>query len=164
MHMFPAGSHGQTSRAADQRVLYWQHLTIACRCWGVLGVCCPVNDRRVRPQLVGVCALHVQVVEEYKGHDSIAYGADWYRGTWTGGQATSTQLPGPGSSSSTQQLPADAAAEAVAGLQLGAQGQQRGHEHQHQQQQPGQLRDIVATCSFYDRRLHLWSPGHTCRV
>lgn len=106
----------------------------------------------------------LQVVEQYTGHASIAYGADWYRGCWPpqadscstgcsmGGGGNDAQQGSPHESTST--AAAGAAAEALAGLVLAA---------QQQQQQAGLAgqgsRDFVATCSFYDRRLHLWSPG-----
>lgn len=52
----------------------------------------------------------VEVVEEYKGHGSIGYGADWHFGF------------GPGAAGA-------------------------------------QSRSLAATCSFYDRLLHLWTPA-----
>lgn len=102
------------------------------------------------------------------GHDSIAYGADWYRGSWppqAGGCSTScstgrstgacgTSAQQGSSHEATTTAAADAAADVLAGLGLTAQQQQQ------QAGLTGQgIRDIVATCSFYDRRLHLWSPS-----
>jgi len=101
-----------------------------------------------------------QVVEEYKGHDSIAYGADWYKGQWAG-QALSEQQESltPQSTSLAAAAEVEATTEHVAALQLGA-GQQQSQQQAKQVSSPGAC-DIIATCSFYDRRLHLWSPRHT---
>jgi hypothetical protein len=136
----------------------------------------------------------LQVVEEYKGHASIAYGADWYRGTW-GASSQATQPATshalhesnnssrgledmqPAATAGVGAAAAAAAAEAIAGLQLGEQQQQQRQQqeegemqerrHVQQQQEEGMAagfsRDVVATCSFYDRRVHLWSPGYTCK-
>jgi hypothetical protein len=95
-----------------------------------------------------------QVVEEYGGHQSIAYGADWFPGTLEQLQAILTE---PGSSqavdsSEGEPHPGQQAAE-----------EQAGHEQQQEQKQgQRQHRWLAATCSFYDRRLHLWSPTTMC--
>lgn len=81
----------------------------------------------------------LQVVEQYTGHDSIAYGADWYKGQWP-------QPPSSRQSDAGTVLLHDEAAT---------------NTPQHPAEQQQQHRDIVATCSFYDRRLHLWSPKHS---
>ncbi|KAF6262815.1 WD40-repeat-containing domain protein [Scenedesmus sp. NREL 46B-D3] len=99
------------------------------------------------------------VVEEYKGHDSIAYGADWYKGP-----------PLPATPSAAAAAATSAAADdicdkggallesqaAAASAQLGGLTLNPAADEGKQQRRP---QDVVATCSFYDRRLHLWSPG-----
>eukprot|EP00878_Enallax_costatus_P044588 GHUV01053264.1.p1 GENE.GHUV01053264.1~~GHUV01053264.1.p1 ORF type:complete len:156 (+),score=31.42 GHUV01053264.1:67-468(+) len=84
----------------------------------------------------------LEVVEEYKGHESIAYGADWYQG--------SSEKPASQTSRSA----------AECDVQTKAKSSQFGKRQQQEQQQQGVSRheDLIATCSFYDRRLHLWSP------
>lgn len=114
-------------------------------------------------QTLGVLVLashtELQVVEEYRGHDSIAYGADWYRGCWPlecGGEATgSSGAEGAPGGRHEQQEDAAAVAESLVRLGLDEAAQQQ------RQEVAGKQRDIVATCSFYDRRVHLWSPQHT---
>lgn len=79
----------------------------------------------------------LQVVEEYKGHDSIAYGADWYRGNWSG---TGEEAADQGLNGKAEQILDGEVAESSE------------HRDQHGH------RDLIATCSFYDRSMHLWSP------
>lgn len=68
--------------------------------------------------LVRVDADAMDVVEEYKEHESLAYGADWYQGAW---------------SKSGPEKPSE----------------NTGKES---------LRSLAATCSFYDKALHVWEP------
>ena len=69
--------------------------------------------------LVRVGGDAMEVVEEYKGHESLAYGADWYQGTWCSSE------PG---------RPVENAGKSF-------------------------VRSLVATCSFYDKALHVWEPS-----
>jgi hypothetical protein len=111
----------------------------------------------------------LQVVEEYKGHDSIAYGADWYKGvlptTAAAAAAAATNAACDGSDNcdklqNNQVSLAAAAAAEVAAQQLEGMHLRRDTEAAKQRQ--AQRLDVVATCSFYDRRLHLWSPKTDC--
>lgn len=66
--------------------------------------------------LVRVDGDAMEVVEEYKGHESLAYGADWYQGTWC---------------NSEPERPVE----------------------------KNSVRSLAATCSFYDKALHVWEPS-----
>ena len=78
----------------------------------------------------------IEVVESYMGHQSIAYGAECWHPTAVASAAAAAGGGG-----------GDGAAAA------GAEGEQ-----QQEAAGPGGG-NLVATCSFYDRRLHLWTTG-----
>lgn len=83
---------------------------------------------------VDAAAAEVRVLEAYKGHQSIAYGADWHRSSKRG-----------------------AAGSSLSGVVASSGDTLCSCEHSGVLQ-----RSLIATASFYDRRLHLWSPEHCC--
>lgn len=98
------------------------------------------------------CLAVLQVVERYQGHQSIAYGADWYKGyqrpsTGIQSEKEQHQLGGCSTSDTQTVLMAD---------RQPPQGQEGGAGRL---QLAGTQYDMAATCSFYDRRLHLWKPN-----
>lgn len=93
---------------------------------------CMYNGFAVARAAAGFGAI--DIVETYSGHQSIAYGADWYHPP-----AAAAAAAGGG-----------AAAGAAAGAQQEGAGGGGGGGH------------LVATCSFYDRRLHLWTTATVC--
>ncbi|KAG0567871.1 hypothetical protein KC19_7G168300 [Ceratodon purpureus] len=69
--------------------------------------------------LVRVDGEAMEVVEKYEGHESLAYGADWYQGAWC---------------NSEPEKPEENAGK-------------------------NSVRSLAATCSFYDKALHVWEPS-----
>lgn len=73
----------------------------------------------------------------YNGHGSISYGADWFRQGFSLDSAADEGVE----HRSGQEEELDARREDILSVEMGV----------------GEP-DFVATCSFYDRLLHLWSP------
>lgn len=88
------------------------------------------------------------IVERYLVHGSIAYGADWWAG------ACKESCP-----SHVAAMPCQQATECVA---KGG-GVSAGSSHTAGSAETalgsGSRRDVVATCSFYNNLLHVWSPA-----
>lgn len=121
------------------QIKHGKRLALACaNCPTALS---PHRCRRLphRPSL-HVCA---------QGHGSIAYGADWVKAGALQNGSLSNQAVQSGSKNGVIQVGQAQGTASQCGTEEGT------GAHLHGQQE--QL-DLILTCSFYDRLLHLWSP------
>lgn len=114
----------------------------------------------------------IKIVEEYKGHDSLAYGADWFKGDvskiercWLGVPCIDSSfdqgvhlLDDRDSSKNCGQQKDNNIATAQQidsgnSLDDGPSGKRNFEERPYER-----ACSLVATCSFYDKALHIWKP------
>ncbi|KAJ7517316.1 hypothetical protein O6H91_21G018500 [Diphasiastrum complanatum] len=142
-HVLVTGSYDETIRLWDSRMLQnpvlEAELGLGGGVWKVKWH--PKNGKLLLAACMhnGFAILHansleVKVLEEYKGHKSLAYGADWYRGK------SKNRVEMKDHQEQTH-LGCQSEAEVVSRDILSP--------------------SLVATCSFYDSALHLWEP-RTC--
>ncbi|BBN10762.1 diphthine methyl ester acylhydrolase [Marchantia polymorpha subsp. ruderalis] len=86
----------------------------------------------------------IEVLERYEEHNSLAYGGSWYAGDWEQRESGAVQT----GANAPHELEAPAQKNALPFVtQSGSKSELS----------PGS-RCLVATCSFYDKALHIWEP------
>lgn len=103
----------------------------------------------------------LEILQDYKEHSSLAYGADWFKGQvddiFPANHVAEAGYKVASAAEERQRVSSLTNCESGTDVSSSANGIAKGKTQAHEVVAPG-TEALIATCSFYDNLLHLWAP------